>query len=239
MNTYPHFSCFGISKLIAKDVIDIWKAVNPRLPLLKEISVVNKVKILCFQTAKQINRKHLPAAQTKFWKEKLDILFNISSCSCNLPILSCDNINVKCTKENFQTKHIICICPLTKKPTKSMKISPPIASTLYVQGDSPHSYSSSPIDETEDYKQLDSPRQVPYNLTKNPRYALELVRGDISSNLGASLAHDLLLDLRAKGLIPNIDIKNIYMDKCKIEQRLKWKQMPMKSIMKMWRIFFV
>ena len=51
MNTYPHLPCFGISKLIAKEVIDIWKAVNPRLPLLKEISVVNKVKILCFQKA--------------------------------------------------------------------------------------------------------------------------------------------------------------------------------------------
>ena len=50
----------------------------------------------------------------------------------------------------------------------------------------------------------------------------ELVKGDISSNLGASLAHALLFDLRAMGLlIPNIDIKNIYMDKCKIEQRLK------------------
>ena len=62
MNNYPHLSCLGISKLIAKDVIDIWKAVNPCLPLLKEISVVNKVKILCFQKAKQISRKHLPAA---------------------------------------------------------------------------------------------------------------------------------------------------------------------------------
>ena len=103
-----------------------------------------------------------------------------------------------------------------------MKISPPIASTLYVHGDSSHSYSSSPSDETKDYKQLDSPLQVPYNLTKIPRYALELVRGDIFSYLGASLAHTLLLDLRAIGLfIPNIDIKNIYMDKCKIEQRLK------------------
>ena len=71
MNTYPHLSCFSISKLIAKEVIDIWQAVNPRLPLLKEISVVSKVKILCFQKARQINRKHLPAAQTKFWKEKV------------------------------------------------------------------------------------------------------------------------------------------------------------------------
>ena len=115
MNTYSHLSCFGISKLIAKEVIDIWKAVNPRLSLLKEIIVVNKVKILCFQKAKQINRKHLPAAQTKFWKEKLDTLFDISSCSCNLPIVSCDNINVKYTKENCQTKHIIWSCPLTQK----------------------------------------------------------------------------------------------------------------------------
>ncbi len=73
-------SPLGISELIATDVIDIWKAVNPRLPLLKEISVVNKMKILCFQKAKQISRKHLPAAQTKFWKEKLDILFDKSSC---------------------------------------------------------------------------------------------------------------------------------------------------------------
>ena len=119
MNTYPHLSCLGISKLIAKDVIDIWKAVNPRLPLLKEISVVNKVKILWFQKAKQISRKHLPAAQTKIWKEKLNTFFDISLCSCNLPILSCDNINVKYTKENCQTKHIICTCPLIKKkPTK-------------------------------------------------------------------------------------------------------------------------
>ena len=129
---------------------------------------------------------------------------------------------------------------LQKSRQKSMKISPPIASTVYVQGDSLHSYSSSPSDETEDYKQLDSHLQVLYNLTKIPRYTLEFVRGDIFSNLVASLAHALLLDLRAIGLfIPNIDIENIYMDKCKIEQRLKSKQMPMKSIMKMWRIFFV
>ena len=99
---------------------------------------------------------------------------------------------------------------------KSMNISPPIASTSYVQDDSSHSYSSSEI---EDYKQLDGPLQVPYNLTKIPRYALELVRGDISSNLGASLANAFLLDLRAMDLlIPNTDMKNIYMDKCKIDR---------------------
>ena len=35
-----------------------------------------------------------------------------------------------------------------------MKISPPIASTSYIRGDSSHSYSSSPSEETEDYIQL-------------------------------------------------------------------------------------
>ena len=188
MNTYPHLSCLGISKLIAKDVIDVWKAVNPHLPLLKEISVVNKVKILGFQKAKQISRKHLPAGQRKFWKEKLDTFFDISSCSCNLPILSCDNINVKCTKKIARLSTSSALVLWQKGQQKSMTISPPITSTLYVQGDSSHSYLSSPSDETEDYKQLDSPLQVLYNLTKIPRYTLELVRGDIFSNLGATLA---------------------------------------------------
>ena len=46
MNTYPHLTSFAISKLIAKDVIDIWKVVKPRLPLLNEMTIVN---IICFQ----------------------------------------------------------------------------------------------------------------------------------------------------------------------------------------------
>ena len=59
-------------------------------------------------------------------------------------------------------------------------------------------------------------------ITSQKFQALELVRGDIFSNLGTSLGHALLLDLRAIGLfIPDIDIKNIYMDTCKKEQRLK------------------
>ena len=33
MTTYPNLTSFAISKLIANDVIDISKAVNPRLPV--------------------------------------------------------------------------------------------------------------------------------------------------------------------------------------------------------------
>ena len=53
---------------------------------------------------------------------------------------------------------------------------------------------------------------IPNNLTKIikiPWYAIELIRGDVSSNFGASLANALLLDLRAMGfLFLNVDIKN-------------------------------
>ena len=82
------------------------------------------------------------------------------------------------------------------------------------------SYSSSPSEEPEEeYLLPKSHPKGPYSLIKFPRYALKLVRGDISSNLGASLANVLLLDLKAMGfLIPNININDIITDKCKVDR---------------------
>ena len=58
----------------------------------------------------------------------------------------------------------------------------------------------------------------PYSLIKFLRYALELVRGNKSSNLGASFANALQLNLKAMGLlIPNININDIIIDKCKVD----------------------
>lgn len=39
-NAHPGTKEYDIAKLIAKDVIEIWKAVNPRLPLHDEYYVV-------------------------------------------------------------------------------------------------------------------------------------------------------------------------------------------------------
>ena len=48
---------------------------------------------------------------------------------------------------------------------------------------------------------------------------MELVRSDVSSNIGASLANAFLLDLRAKGLLkPGLDINTIIVDKSKIDR---------------------
>lgn len=50
-----------------------------------------------------------------------------------------------------------------------------------------------------------------------PRYALELVRGECSSNLGAALANALLHDIKHL-LKPEIDINFLMIDKCKLDR---------------------
>ena len=68
--------------------------------------------------------------------------------------------------------------------------------------------------EAEEFKPVREPSGS-YNLLKTPIYAMELIRGNVSSNLGASLANALLLDLQAVDLLrPGVDVK----DKSKIDK---------------------
>ena len=54
---------------------------------------------------------------------------------------------------------------------------------------------------------------------KTPRFGMELVRGDVSSRLGASLGNALMLDLHAMGLFKSsANLKQIFMDKSKIDR---------------------
>jgi hypothetical protein len=54
----------------------------------------------------------------------------------------------------------------------------------------------------------------PYSFLKTPRYAMELIRSDVSSNVGASLANAVLLDLQAMDLLkPGLDTQQIIIDK--------------------------
>lgn len=114
-NSNPRMRTYDISKLIAKEIISIWQAANPRLPLLREYYIGQKVDRLCFKAAKQINRKSFPASKRKRIEEHLDKLFDISSCCCKLPVSRCDDFAVECNKESCQTKHIVCTCPPHKK----------------------------------------------------------------------------------------------------------------------------
>ena len=99
-NSHTDLKDYDISKVIAKDVIEIWQAVNPRLPLYEDYYVVQLVDRVCFKKAKYINRKSLSTAQEQNLEEKLDKLFDISACTCKLPVRSCDANAVKCNEEN-------------------------------------------------------------------------------------------------------------------------------------------
>ena len=57
-----------------------------------------------------------------------------------------------------------------------------------------------------------------YSDLKTPRFGMELVRGDVSSRLGASLGNALMLDLHAMGLFKSsVNLKQIFTDKSKID----------------------
>jgi len=114
-NSQPDAKDYEIAKLIAREVIEIWQQVNPRLPLYEEYYVVKLVDKVCFEKAKEINRKSLSTAQEQNLEDKLDKLFDISACTCKLPIRPCDDTSVKCRKDDCRTLHIICTCPPKKK----------------------------------------------------------------------------------------------------------------------------
>lgn len=50
------------------------------------------------------------------------------------------------------------------------------------------------------------------------RYAMELVRGDVSSRLGANLANALFKDLEAAGYLTPKDVEDIILDKSKVDR---------------------
>ena len=114
-NSQPDMSDYAIAKLITKDVIAIWQAVNPRLPIHSEYYILKQVNTSCFMKAKAVNRKSLSTRQIKNLQEKLDKLFDISTCLCSLPILPCEDQAVKCNVENCQMQHIVCSCPSERK----------------------------------------------------------------------------------------------------------------------------
>ena len=71
-----------------------------------------------------------------------------------------------------------------------------------------------------------------YNLKKIPRFAMELVRAEISSTSAAALGNALLLDLKDL-LKPEIAIEDIMLDKCKID-RAKSKVKNVSTDTKLW-----
>ncbi|KAK6178315.1 hypothetical protein SNE40_013114 [Patella caerulea] len=266
-NSQPGIKNYDISKMIAKVLIEIWRSVNPRLPLYDEYYIVKKVDKSCFKKAKEINRKSLSSLHEQNLEEKLDRLFDISSCICKLPIRPCDDKTVKCSKVNCQVKHIVCTCPPKKKvPLEEREYLKDQGSKIGAKG----SFQLGSVDkeavkrdqraaaeaarlqiQIRKQQELNSvafastssqnipcsseesgrsscdeeeyiPERTPsgaYSFLKTARYAMELIRADLSSNVGASLANAFLMDLKAANLlVPDLNVEQIIVDKSKLDR---------------------
>jgi hypothetical protein len=96
--------------LVKEKVKEVWFKCNSRLPLIEDRSVYNKLKRFLDKVRKCNRDKTTVAVKDNLLKSQ-DKLFDISACTCELPILACDSKFVRCTKENCDQQHCVCECP--------------------------------------------------------------------------------------------------------------------------------
>ena len=95
-NSHHDVKDYDIAKIIARDVIDIWQSVNPRLPLYNEYYIMKLINKHCFKQSKALNLKSLCAANEHNLEEKLEKLLDIAACKRDLPVAECNHGAVKC-----------------------------------------------------------------------------------------------------------------------------------------------
>ena len=81
-----------LTKMVAETVVSVWGNINPKLPLIKPLSIKNKVRRV-LETTRDINSKKKSGLKRKSnLMLKLDKLFDLSACECDLPNkLPCDD----------------------------------------------------------------------------------------------------------------------------------------------------
>lgn len=95
--------------LVERKLMEVWTNCNPRLPLMEKLAVYKKLRKF-LDKVKGYNQKHLKPAPTKVLLAKKDQLFDISACSCNLPVAPCTSKYIRCSIANCETEHIACEC---------------------------------------------------------------------------------------------------------------------------------
>ena len=256
-----------IVKEIEVKLREIWSRVNPRLPLLENSYVIQRLKTL-IEKAKGANSKKLKVKKLGIFEKSLDTLFDISACTCDLPTRPCKDPSVNCTTANCNQEHIVCLCDASKRvpiedrlylrdqrakvgpkgsfqlgpvdkvterrEQKKLERQPQHASTdvsTDVSSESDMDYmSSSSASADNNAAQVSDPAYQPeatssgvvYSGLKIPRFCMELVRGDVSSRCGASIANALLLDLQDFGLLKlPVPLKNLFLDKNKVSRQME------------------
>ena len=92
---------------VRERVVEAWKKCNPHLPCIQEGAVYMELKrFLLF--VKNFNRKQAYHSENRLCKYKKEKLFDISACSCELPIVTCASVH--CAGVNCKKEHILCYC---------------------------------------------------------------------------------------------------------------------------------
>ena len=103
-----------VAHIVAEKLKKTWSNANPRIIKLADHTILNKVEKL-YKQAVDINNKKAKAHVKQRLDMLLDRLFDLASCKCDLPIVSCQD--VKCKTSDCARLHIQCNCPIAFKVT--------------------------------------------------------------------------------------------------------------------------
>jgi len=99
--------------VVKAELVDVWHRCSTELPLKNDYAIKVKIKRFILDV-KKLNSIAKNNAQNKPLQEKLDSvkdrLFDISACSCDLPIVGCNDPGVTCTSDPCDVTHILCLC---------------------------------------------------------------------------------------------------------------------------------
>jgi len=103
-------------KIIQDKIENVWQQCNPALPLMQKKSLTRKLTLFITRV-KDFDIKNLKAAAKKPLLAVKEKLFDISACTCQLPILECKSKLVFCNAEEGTCNkiHINCECAPEKR----------------------------------------------------------------------------------------------------------------------------
>ena len=105
-------------KIVKKNVWNVWKKCCPHLPTFLASSVYSKL-LKFLSHVKKNKRQQVMAHRNKYYEYKKDHLFDISTCRCDLPDVTCDTVN--CASVNCWKVHIQCLCPAKRRVPENMR----------------------------------------------------------------------------------------------------------------------
>lgn len=120
-----------IPQKIAELITEKWMVANPNIPIISEDSI--RVKVSRFITVIKVSghTKKVKLSTLNYYIAMRDKLFDICKCRCDLPLLNCNDRQIRCARNPCKVKHYHCFCPKGDKVSNSAKIILKLKSQCY------------------------------------------------------------------------------------------------------------